>query len=97
MPSDRIVFGTVTGINQAAIRVYAADEKAEKGMEFKAMYSNSGVVYVGNADVSVASGYPLVVSSSVGESLFLNCRQVNDLYVIGDANSVNDELRFYFI
>lgn len=94
---SKITYGIVSGINTTAKQIYAGDNKPDKGIEVKVATSNSGVLYVGDINVSSASGFPLNVISGVGESVFIPMRQPNDLYVVGDANSVNDELRFYFV
>lgn len=93
----KFVHGVVSGINTTAKQIYSGADKPDKGIEVKASTSNSGVLYIGNSDVGVASGFPLSVIGGVGESVFIPIRQPNELYVIGDANSLDDELRFYFV
>lgn len=94
---ENFIFGVVSGINTTAKQVYSGSQKPDKGIELKADTGNSGVLYLGDASVGVASGFPLAVISMVGESVFIPFRQPNELYVIGDANSLDDKLRFYFI
>jgi len=72
----------------AACQLTTSSVKCERGVTVKASASNSGIVYVGNSDVTKGTtnstdGYEL----SAGNSIFIEVNNVNKVYIIGtDVN-----------
>lgn len=89
----------VSGITSVAKQVYADNDGARPGagIEIKADVNNSGVVYIGDSNVTSTNGYPLAVISSVGESVFIPTKRPEELYVVGETGAVNDQIRYYMV
>lgn len=57
--------------------------QAISSVTIKALSTNTGIVYVGNSTVTTANGFELLA----GESVSLDCDNLNDVYVIGSGAS----------
>ena len=78
--------GSNLDIDTAAEQITATSFAAKKGVVVKADLANSGIIYIGNSDVTdgdtaATDGIPL----SAGESLFVEVDNPNKLYAIGSA------------
>ena len=67
-----------------AVQLTASSVKCERGVTVKASAANSGIVYVGNSDVTKGTvnstdGFEL----SAGNSIFIEVNNVNKVYVLG--------------
>lgn len=71
-----------------AVQITSTSRRCERGVTVKASASNTGIVYVGNSDVTNGTanstdGFEL----SAGESVTVEVNNVNKVYIIGtDVN-----------
>ena len=85
-PQATMDHGRKSNIDTSAV-VIGGSFVPKQGVLVKAHSSNTGIVFLGNSDVTADSadatdGYPL----SAGESVFLSAANVNMIYAIGSAN-----------
>jgi hypothetical protein len=78
--------GRKSGVGTSAVQLVATPLHAAKGIELIAASTNTGTVYVGNADVTAGSaddtdGFPL----APGARLFLPLDDPSKVYVRGSA------------
>lgn len=78
--------GAKSSIGVTAVQITATSIEAQKGVLIKADTNNSGIVYIGNSDVTAGSadatdGFPL----QPGESVQVEIDNVNRIYAIGSA------------
>ena len=78
--------GSNRDVDATAEALTSVTTEWENGVLIKASISNTGVVYVGNSDVTAGTtdatdGFPL----SAGDSLFLEYKRADEIYVIGSA------------
>ena len=78
--------GRKSSISTSAVQITANSTTAEHGVLVKAANDNSGIVYVGNSDVTndttdATDGFEL----GAGESIVVPVDNANKVYVIGSA------------
>ena len=80
--------GRKSAIGTTAVQLTTITVHAARGVQIKAASANSGLVYVGNSDVTAdasdaTDGFPL----APGEGLFLPVDDPSRIYVVGSAAS----------
>jgi hypothetical protein len=78
--------GRKSSIGTSAVPLVAASVRAAKGVQVKAAPTNTGIVYVGNSDVTAdasdaTDGFPL----EAGDGLFVPVDDASKVYLIGSA------------
>lgn len=78
--------GSKGSVGAAAVQIVATKTRCFRGVQVKADSSNTGVVYVGNSDVTAGSaeatdGFPL----SAGQGLFVPVQDAATVYVVGSS------------
>jgi len=86
-PQGSLDTGSNLDIDTGAEQITSTSYPATVGVLFRADASNSGVVYLGNSDVTAGTaaatdGFPL----SAGDGVFLQISNANLVYAIGSAN-----------
>jgi hypothetical protein len=95
-PQGSLDTGSNLDIDTAAEQITSTSYAATVGVLFRADASNSGVVYLGNSDVTAGTaastdGFPL----SAGDGVFLQISNANLIYAIGSA--VNQKIYFMVV
>lgn len=80
--------GSKSSVGTSAVQITTTSIVAKKGVTVKAANANTGIIYVGNSDVTNGStdatdGFEL----ANGESIFIEIDNANKVYVIGSAAS----------
>ena len=78
--------GALSAIGATALRIVSTYTFVARGVQIKAAVGNSGLVYVGNADVTAGSadatdGFEL----SPGDGLFVPAYDLSRVWFIGDS------------
>ena len=95
-PQGSLDTGSNLDIDTSAEQVTSTSYPAAVGVLFRADASNSGLVYLGNSDVTAGTtaatdGFPL----SAGDAVFLQISNANLVYGIGSA--VNQKIFFMVV
>jgi hypothetical protein len=95
-PQGSLDTGSNLDIDTTAEQVTSTSYLASVGVLFRADADNSGVVYLGNSDVTAGTtsstdGFPL----SAGDGVFLQISNANLVYAIGSA--VNQKIFFVVV
>ena len=95
-PQGSLDTGSNLDIDTSAEQITSTSYPAEVGVLFRADSGNSGVVYLGNSDVTAGTtaatdGFPL----SAGDGVFLQISNANLVYAIGSA--VNQKVYFMVV
>ena len=95
-PQGSLDTGSNLDIDTAAEQITSTSYPATVGVLFRADADNSGVIYLGNSDVTAGTtaatdGLPL----SAGDAVFLQISNANLVYGIGSA--VNQKIYFLVV
>jgi hypothetical protein len=95
-PQGSLDTGSNLDIDTAAEQITGTSYPATVGVLFRADADNSGVIYLGNSDVTAGTtastdGFPL----SAGDGVFLQISNANLVYGIGSA--VNQKIFFMVV
>ena len=95
-PQGSLDTGSNLDIDTSAEQITSTSYAANVGVLFRADADNSGVVYLGNSDVTAGTtastdGLPL----SAGDAVFLQISNANLVYAIGSA--VNQKIYFMVV
>lgn len=86
---DKIIVNQVT-ISSSVPTAICSGTRPKVGVQVKSLTANTGLIYIGNSDVSSTKCYPL----SPGESIFLPVGVTDSLYALA---AVNNEKVHYVI
>ena len=95
-PQGSLDSGSNLDIDTSAEQITSTSYPATVGVLFRADSGNSGLVYLGNSDVTAGTdastdGFPL----SAGDGVFLQISNANLVYAIGSA--VNQKIYFMVV
>jgi hypothetical protein len=95
-PQGSLDTGSNLDIDTSAEQITGTSYPANVGVLFRADADNSGVIYLGNSDVTAGTtaatdGFPL----SSGDGVFLQISNANLIYAIGSA--VNQKIYFMVV
>ena len=95
-PQGSLDTGANLDIDTSAEQIPSTSYPASVGVLFRADADNSGVIYLGNSDVTAGTtaatdGLPL----SAGDAIFLQISNANLVYAIGSA--VNQKIYFMVV
>ena len=95
-PQGSLDTGSNLDIDTSAEQITSTSYAATVGVLFRADADNSGVIYLGNSDVTAGTvaatdGFPL----SAGDGVFLQISNANLVYAIGSA--VNQKVFFMVV
>jgi len=95
-PQGSLDTGSNLDIDTTAEQITSTSYAAKVGVLFRADADNSGVIYIGNSDVTAGTtaatdGLPL----SAGDAVFLQINNANIPYAIGSA--VNQKIYFMVV